>query len=141
MRLNLFRLLLLLSAPTRLHAQADASLRGACFTFAYVAEAPESDSTSFAKQVRFDKQSGSHQLKSTGFPDDSIHFWRMFENGATWAQISLDSIQLNFSNGFSSVSYDLGLHGDSLAGTASILFDFRTGDSMPRAHAIGRRCR
>jgi hypothetical protein len=64
----------------------------------------------------------------------------MFLYGATWTSKGPDSLQLNFTNGFTSIVYDLGQHRDSLIGTAQILFDFGNRDSMPIARAVGLPC-
>jgi hypothetical protein len=133
-------LLLSLATPAMLTAQAQQSLRGACFVFSYRPEAPKSDSTSFAKLVGFRMARNDHRLTSAGFANDSIHFWPEFEKDAHWTRIAADSLQLSFSNGYTVVTYNLGFRGDSLAGTATILFDFQDGGPMPRAHASGRRC-
>jgi hypothetical protein len=81
------------------------------------------------------------RLLSEGFAGDPIGFWAMFQAGAEWIAVRADSAQLRFTNGFSFVTYDLGVHGDTLRGTAHILFDFGNPDSMPHGYATGLPCR
>ena len=114
-------------------------LRGRCFLFSYT-ESIHADSTHFAKLVRFPRQRDNDTLTTLGFLGDSIGFWRMFQHGGTWVALEADSIQLQFSNGFSFVTYNLYNAGDSLVGWASILYDFGPWDTIPGAKAVGRPC-
>jgi hypothetical protein len=132
---------LLLPAPAPAQIPSQAGFRGSCFTFSYESLRSDADSTAFARMIRFSIVPGNDTLFSVGFSNDSIGFWDMFLYGATWASVGPDSLQLDFTNGFTSVVYDLGQHRDSLVGTARILFDFGNRDSMPITRAVGIPCR
>jgi hypothetical protein len=120
------------------HAQG-AELRGRCFVFSYT-EPIKADSTLFARMVRFSPQPDNDTLTTVGFLGDSIGFWRMFQHGGKYVTLKPDSLQLQFSNGFSFVTYNLHNAGDSLVGWASILYDFGPWDTIPGAKAVGRPC-
>lgn len=69
-------------------------------------------------------------MASRGFTADTIRFWRMFLVGAHWVAFGGDSVQLQFTNGFSFVTYNMRAGGDSLVGVATTSFDFRS-DTAP----------
>ena len=100
-----------------------------CFISAY-SKPTGIDSVHYA--AVFTLEPGSHRgaVTSRGFAADTIRFWRMFLVGAHWAAFGGDSLQVQFTNGFSFVTYNMRAEGDSLVGVATTSFDFRS-DTAP----------
>src|SRR5690348_15202747 len=95
-----------------------------CFIAAY-SKAGGLDSVYYAAVFTLEPGSQGGAVTSRGFAADTIRFWRMFLEGAHWVAFARDSVQLQFTNGFSFVTYNLRAEVDSLVGLATTSFDFR----------------
>ncbi len=100
-----------------------------CFIAAY-SKASGLDSVYYASVFILGAGSNGGPVESRGFAADTIRFWRMFLVGAHWVAFGGDSVQLQFTNGFSFVTYNMRSGGDSLVGVATTSFDFRS-DTAP----------
>lgn len=84
-------------------------------------------------------KSGAVVSRAAG--DDS-RFWWMFRNvGARWSRRMGDSLSVSFNNGFTWVSFDLVLRGDSLLGNGVIHYDFGDPKTHPRFTIAGKLSR
>ncbi len=95
-----------------------------CYTVHYPGAGAD-DSLILAASIILQPGVGKGAIVSQGFAADSLRFWRMFRHDGEWAWIKPDSIQLAFTNGFTFITYDLRVIGDTLAGPATIHYDFR----------------
>ena len=109
-----------------------------CFIAAY-SKPSGLDSIYYAAVFTLGPGSQGGAVTSRGFAADTIRFWRMFLEGAHWVAFARDSVQLQFTNGFSFVTYNLRAEGDSLVGLATTSFDFRS-DTVPdpTVHVVAR---
>jgi hypothetical protein len=111
-----------------------------CFIPAY-SEPNREDSLEYAATIVLAPGVNTGRVDSRGFGADTIGFWRMFVNDAVWVEHG-DSIQLQFSNGFTSVNYYMRIIGDSLVGRARILFDAQVqGRPVPTIGVVARPVR
>ena len=82
------------------------------------------DSLSYAASFSLQADTNCGNVESAGFFADTSNFWRMFLSRARWVQHA-DRLQLQFTNGFTFVTYEMRMQGDSLIGQASVSFDFK----------------
>ena len=118
-------------APPR---ESGASLPG-CYRAHYDQPKNEIDSTLLPPMVQLMPGSDSGVVYTSASPADSLGFWRMFMGPARWVRIRADSAQLNFSNGFSNVVFDLVVRPDILEGRARIHYDV-LGAPVPEMHVV-----
>src|SRR5438094_935393 len=110
-----------------------------CFRLAYEDREP-GDTSMVPSQVILRGGGRRGTVTSTANPADTIGFWKMFQNSAArWVQSSRDSLQLQFSNGFTFVTFNLSSGPDSLRGIATIQFDFGDPAKHPRYKVVARR--
>jgi hypothetical protein len=85
----------------------------------------------------------SGKVLSVANAADTIGFWRMFQNSAArWVTRPGDSLQVQFDNGFTFVTYNMTRRADSLSGNATVHFDFGDPKDHPRVmvHAKRLKC-
>jgi hypothetical protein len=109
-----------------------------CYLLSY-SDARVVDSIHYAATLWLAPDTNRGQVQSHGFMADTTNFWRMFRESGRWVQHG-DTLQLQFDNGFSFVTYDLRTEGDSLRGLVRISFDFKGGED-PTARVVARLTR
>jgi len=117
-------LILSITASGGLRSQSAAHVRpDRCFIATY-RDAHGLDSLTYAATFSLKADTNWGKVESAAFFADTSNFWRMFLSNARWVQHD-DRVQLQFTNGFTSVTYNMSIQGDSLVGRASINFDVK----------------
>ena len=112
----------------------------ACYAVHYTPINDSSAVPSMPTLLALQRGVGSGKVLSVANAADTIGFWRMFQNsGARWVSGPSDSLQLQFDNGFTFVTYNLIRRADSLSGTALIHFDFGDPKDHPRVIVRAKR--
>lgn len=128
--------------PSRGHAQTRRQVASShlavCYRASYTRPTNGIDSTMLPPRIELGVGRDSGAVRSAVARGDTLGFWRMFLVGGRWARNGRDSVQLNFTNGFSSVVVGLAIRGDSLEGTTTFYYD-AVGQPIPTIHAVLHR--
>lgn len=137
-RVSLTLLACVLLLASSAHAQAAWNPDGRCYIAGY-AQPVALDTLGMAATIELLPGDQNGAVRTTRFRADTAGSWQMFQAGARWVRVRADSLQLVFGNGFSSVTYDLRIRGDTLVGSAGIWYDFRTGGPDPSVQVRATR--
>lgn len=112
-----------------------------CYALSYSDPIAEATEDMFPRAVALSPGSDSGAVASRGNSADRIGFWRMFLHGASWHSVGPDSVDLNFSNGFSSIRMRLQRTPTELSGRATFYSDVIAPGPKPSMAVVGERRR
>ena len=92
-----------------------------CYELRYEGQ-EEPDSTMFPGALRLEPGTDAGMLSVGPGESRSSAFWGMFGPGATWRRLGADTLDITFSNGFSTTALIAAHDGRRLSGTASFRF-------------------
>ena len=112
-----------------------------CYVLAYSDPIADATADMFPRAVALFPGSDSGAVASRGSSADRIGFWRMFLHGASWHSVAPDSVDLSFSNGFSSIRMRVQRTPTELSGRATFYSDVIMPDPKPSMQVVGKRRR
>ena len=112
-----------------------------CYALAYSDPIADATADMFPRAVALFPGSDSGAVASRGSSADRIGFWRMFLHGASWRSVAPDSVDLSFSNGFSSIRMRVQRTPTELSGRATYYSDVITEGPKPSLAVVGERRR
>ena len=112
-----------------------------CYALAYSDPIADATADMFPRAVALFPGSDSGAVASRGSSADRIGFWRMFLHGASWHSVGPDSVDLSFSNGFSSIRMRVQRTPTELSGRATFYSDVIAPGPKPSLQVVGERRR